>query len=177
MDPLKKVLIAILVLSLLTFIVLFGQLPALRKTPIGWLQRALSVRLPNGLRFLDQKLTGGRVTGRAQRLSHYLLYEKNPIVLVRCPAPSNRTWLLTRQDHLPLPSDCQLNPLHQCNLVPSASGPPCTDSANRSGTALPHLSDRDLDFPLRHLSKPPGSSPRLALRPHPLQTKDLLPNL
>jgi len=84
MGVLRNVVIAILVLSLLTFIVLFGQLPALRKTPIGWLQRALCLHLPNGLRKVDRRVTGGKVDERSRRLGHYLFYEGNPVVLVWC---------------------------------------------------------------------------------------------
>jgi palmitoyltransferase ZDHHC4 len=82
MTVLKNVLIAILVLSILTFISLFGQLPALRRTPIGFLQRVLCLHFPNGLKRVDDKVTGGRLTVRGKRLGHYLFYEKNPIVLV-----------------------------------------------------------------------------------------------
>ncbi|KAK3659719.1 palmitoyltransferase swf1 [Elasticomyces elasticus] len=83
MGALKNVLLAILVLSLLTFIALFGQLPALRKTPIGWLQRALCIHLPNSLKHVDRLATGGRVTSKSKRLGHYLFYEQNPVVLAK----------------------------------------------------------------------------------------------
>ena len=82
MSVLQNVLLAILALSVLTFVVLFGQLPALRKTPIGWLQRALSIHFPNGIQRLDGWATGGRFTQLSRRLGHYLFYEKNPVVLV-----------------------------------------------------------------------------------------------
>ena len=89
MGALKNVLVAILVLSLLTFIALFGQLPALRKTPIGWLQRALCLHLPNGLKYVDRRTTGGQLTTRSKRLGHYLFYEANPVVLVRYSAQAS----------------------------------------------------------------------------------------
>lgn len=82
MEWFKKILLGILVLSIITFISLFGQLPALRKTPIGWLQRALCLHLPNGMEAVDRRATGGRVTEKSKRLCHYLFYEKNPLVLV-----------------------------------------------------------------------------------------------
>lgn len=82
MGILKNIALAILALSLLTFIALFGQLPALRKTPIGWLQRALCRHLPNGLRAIDGRATGGRITLKSKRLGRYLFYEQNPVVLV-----------------------------------------------------------------------------------------------
>ena len=73
-------------ISFITFVALFGQLPALRKTPIGWLQRLLCLHIPNGLRALDRSTTGGRVTIKSKRLGRYLFYEQNPIVLVRTPS-------------------------------------------------------------------------------------------
>ncbi|KAK3110176.1 palmitoyltransferase swf1 [Teratosphaeriaceae sp. CCFEE 6253] len=82
MGALRNVVVAILVLSLLTFIALFGQLPALRKTPIGWLRRALCLHLPNSLRYVDQRATGGRLTTKSKRLAQYLFYEQNPVVLI-----------------------------------------------------------------------------------------------
>lgn len=82
MALIRNLLICVLGISLVTFVALFGQLPALRKTPIGWLQRALCLHLPNGLKSVDNNLTGGRVTTKLQRLSHYLFYERNPVVLV-----------------------------------------------------------------------------------------------
>lgn len=82
MNILRTVLIWILIVSLVTFIALFGQLPALRKTPIGLLQRILCIHLPKGFRSIDTSLTGGEVTRRSQSFGHYLFYQKNPIVLV-----------------------------------------------------------------------------------------------
>ncbi|KAK0266632.1 palmitoyltransferase swf1 [Friedmanniomyces endolithicus] len=82
MGSLQNVVIAILVLSLLTFISLFGQLPALRKTPIGWLQRVLCLHLPNGLKYIDHTTTGGRLTSRSKRLGQYLFQEQNPVILI-----------------------------------------------------------------------------------------------
>jgi len=83
MGVLRNIALAVFALSLITFIALFGQLPALRKTPIGWLQRALCLHLPNGLRYVDRRTTGGRITTKSKRLAHYLFYEKNPVVLVK----------------------------------------------------------------------------------------------
>lgn len=82
MSTLRNIVIAVLVLSLIVFIALFGQLPALRRTPIGWLQRALCLHIPASLRRLDSHLTGGRITRSSSRLGHYLFYQQNPIVLV-----------------------------------------------------------------------------------------------
>ena len=83
MGVLRNIVIGVIAISFLTFVALFGQLPALRKTPIGWLQRLLCLHIPNGLRAADRVATGGKITLRSKRLGRYLFYEKNPVVLVR----------------------------------------------------------------------------------------------
>ncbi|KAI5370479.1 Putative palmitoyltransferase, DHHC domain-containing protein [Septoria linicola] len=82
MSLLRNIIIAVLVLSFLTFVALFGQLPALRKTPIGWLQRVLCIHAPNVLKKVDSAATGGQVTRKSRRLGTYLFYEQNPVVLI-----------------------------------------------------------------------------------------------
>ncbi len=82
MGVLSNIAIVVAAISFLTFVALFGQLPVLRKTPIGWLQRALCLHAPRGLRALDRVTTGGRITIKSKRLGRYLFYEKNPIVIV-----------------------------------------------------------------------------------------------
>lgn len=86
MIPLRNLLIAVLAISFFTFVALFGRLPALRKTPIGWLQRLLCIRVPATFRRLDGSLTGGRLSRSLSSLETYLLYQKNPVVLVRFPS-------------------------------------------------------------------------------------------
>lgn len=81
MGTLRNIIIAIAGISFITFVALFGQLPALRRTPIGWLQRLLCLHIPSGMRSLDQRATGGAITIKSKRLGQYLFYEKNPIVL------------------------------------------------------------------------------------------------
>jgi palmitoyltransferase len=82
MGLLRNLAIGILTISFFTFVAFFGSLPALRRTPIGWLQRALCVHAPNGLRRVDKVLTGGKVARRCTYLGQYLFYERNPVVLV-----------------------------------------------------------------------------------------------
>lgn len=82
MGVLSNIAIVVAAVSFLTFVALFGQLPALRKTPIGWLQRALCLHTPNGLRALDRFTTGSRITIKSKRVGRYLFFEKNPIVMV-----------------------------------------------------------------------------------------------
>jgi hypothetical protein len=87
MFVLYKIFLAVLGISFFTFVSFFGRLPALRKTPIGWLYRVLCIHIPNGARSLDDKTTGGKVTVRCRRLGQYLFYEQNPIVLVSRISP------------------------------------------------------------------------------------------
>lgn len=82
MGIIRNVLIGVLIISLITFVALFGRLPALRKTPIGWLQRALCLHIPNTLKALDRNVTGGKLSVKGKKLGHYLFFQKNPIVLV-----------------------------------------------------------------------------------------------
>ncbi|KAM0724002.1 hypothetical protein Q7P37_000993 [Cladosporium fusiforme] len=82
MNIIRKTLLGILIISLITFIALFGRLPALRRTPIGWLQRALCLHLPNGLKAVDQTVTGGVLSKKGRKLGQYLFFEKNPLVLI-----------------------------------------------------------------------------------------------
>ncbi|KJY02407.1 DHHC zinc finger domain-containing protein [Zymoseptoria brevis] len=112
MGALRNIAIAVLAISFLTFVALFGRLPALRKTPIGWLQRLLCLHIPSGMRSADRRLTGGRVTRKSKRLGQYLFYEKNPIVLIiflfiltgsAVLFLYNTTHLLTRSQLLPVP--------------------------------------------------------------------------
>lgn len=97
----RNTVIAVLIISFFTFVALFGRLPALRyifnmdcaiyskhklianrKTPIGFLQRLLCLHIPKGFQGLDGSITGGRITRSMARLTNYLMYEKNPIVLI-----------------------------------------------------------------------------------------------
>lgn len=82
MTTIRNILIGVLAISLITFIALFGQLPALRRTPIGWLQRLLCLHIPNSLRRVDSRLTGGTITRGSRQVGHCLFYQKNPLVLV-----------------------------------------------------------------------------------------------
>jgi len=85
MVALRNTVIAVLVISFFTFVALFGRLPALRKTPIGLLQRILCLHIPSGFRRLDSNITGGRLNRSIAGLVDYLLYKKNPVVLVSSP--------------------------------------------------------------------------------------------
>jgi hypothetical protein len=78
----RNTIILVVVISLFTFIALFGRLPALRKTPIGFSHRLLCIYIPNGFRRVDTRYTGGRMTVTIARLTNYLFHQKNPLVLL-----------------------------------------------------------------------------------------------
>ena len=109
MGIIRNYALGILAISALTFIALFGRLPALRyvrnfgrdpfnlspcakspfncrRTPIGFLHRAIWIYIPNFFIRLDGRLTGGRFVGSVHRVGNYLVYERHPIVLVRVSA-------------------------------------------------------------------------------------------
>lgn len=83
MNLLKKIAVAVLLLSFIVFVAFFGRLPAFRKTPIGLLNRLICNTLPAGLWKLDSALTGGRLAPALRRLGNYLMNENHPLVLVR----------------------------------------------------------------------------------------------
>lgn len=99
MNLLKKIAVAVLLLSFIVFVAFFGRLPAFRyvlnisvsdadlkisrKTPIGLLNRLICNTLPAGLWKLDSTLTGGRLAPALRRLGNYLMNENHPLVLVR----------------------------------------------------------------------------------------------
>ncbi|KAE9962660.1 hypothetical protein BLS_010169 [Venturia inaequalis] len=68
--------IAILAVSVITFVAFFGRLPVFRNTPIGFLHRVLWIHVPRICGSLDSYLTGGRLS----RTGTYLLYEKHYVV-------------------------------------------------------------------------------------------------
>lgn len=78
----RNTIILVVVISLFTFIALFGRLPALRKTPIGFSHRLLCIYIPNAFRRFDTRYTGGRLNTNLARLANYLFHQKNPLVLL-----------------------------------------------------------------------------------------------
>ncbi|RDI85972.1 Intermediate cleaving peptidase 55 [Venturia inaequalis] len=68
--------IAILAVSVITFVAFFGRLPVFRNTPIGFLHRVVWIHVPRICGSLDSYLTGGRLS----RTGTYLLYEKHYVV-------------------------------------------------------------------------------------------------
>ncbi|KAG9238912.1 DHHC palmitoyltransferase-domain-containing protein [Amylocarpus encephaloides] len=82
MGLVRKIAIAILLISFFTFAAFFGRLPALRNTPIGFLYRVLWIHIPRGLTRIDQALTGGRISTTTKRYAHTLWNDRHPLVMI-----------------------------------------------------------------------------------------------
>ncbi|KAI5807378.1 DHHC palmitoyltransferase-domain-containing protein [Peziza echinospora] len=77
-------LLALLVggLSLAVFIALFGHMPRLRHTPVGWAHRFFLQLLPRWIYRLDVLVTGGCVISSLARCGSYLMNDKHPLIMV-----------------------------------------------------------------------------------------------
>ncbi|RPB20917.1 zf-DHHC-domain-containing protein [Terfezia boudieri ATCC MYA-4762] len=82
MGPLGQVFSIIGGLSFLTLVALFGHIPQLRNTPVGWTQRFLLKTIPRWLYKLDYAITGGCCFSSASRFGSYLMNDKHPLVLI-----------------------------------------------------------------------------------------------
>lgn len=82
MGPLKIIVIGVLIISTITFVALFGRLPALRKGPVGVLHRLIWNNLPVALYRLDNFVTGGQITSSIRRFGYYLMNENHPLILI-----------------------------------------------------------------------------------------------
>nr|KMM65211.1 palmitoyltransferase swf1 [Coccidioides posadasii RMSCC 3488] len=82
MGLLREIVLVILGISLLTFLVLFGRIPAFRKTPIGYIYRLVWVRLPRLFISLDSIVCGGRFMRYTTKTGQYLFHENHPLVLI-----------------------------------------------------------------------------------------------
>ncbi|KAJ9290604.1 hypothetical protein DTO021C3_1869 [Paecilomyces variotii] len=82
MGTLRNVALIVLAISFATFVALFGRLPALKKTPIGFLYKIIWVYLPSGIAYVDSSLLGGRLLRFWRRSGRYLLRENHPLVLI-----------------------------------------------------------------------------------------------
>ncbi|KAJ9265391.1 hypothetical protein DTO212C5_6772 [Paecilomyces variotii] len=82
MGTLRNVALIVLAISFATFVALFGRLPALKKTPVGFLYKIIWVYLPSGIAYVDSSLLGGRFLRFWRRSGRYLLRENHPLVLI-----------------------------------------------------------------------------------------------
>ncbi|KAL8834253.1 MAG: hypothetical protein Q9170_003840 [Blastenia crenularia] len=82
MGSIKKYAIAVLTFSFLIFVVLFGQVPALRRGPIGMLSRFIRLRIPEWLIKIDNVSTGGRMYSYLNASFDYLMNRNHPLILV-----------------------------------------------------------------------------------------------
>lgn len=82
MGPFAKVVIFILIISFGVFVTFFGRIPVLRHTPIGALHRTIWIHIPKFVTAVDQRLTGGRITGGLSRGVNRMLYDRHPTVVI-----------------------------------------------------------------------------------------------
>ncbi|PWY64090.1 hypothetical protein BO83DRAFT_411446 [Aspergillus eucalypticola CBS 122712] len=82
MGAIRTIALVILGISGFVFVALFGRLPAFRKTPIGWLYRALWIHIPNGLLYLDSWLLNGWLSHCWTCSGSYILHENHPLILI-----------------------------------------------------------------------------------------------
>ncbi|PSS03415.1 DHHC palmitoyltransferase-domain-containing protein [Coniella lustricola] len=82
MHALKALVVAILVISFMTFVAFFGRLPALRNTPISWLHGFMWNTVPSAFLAVDRRITGGRLSRAMRRFGNYMMYERHPTVLI-----------------------------------------------------------------------------------------------
>ncbi|KHJ31451.1 putative dhhc zinc finger domain-containing protein [Erysiphe necator] len=82
MGTVQYVAAAVLLVSFVTFVAFFGRNPLLRKTPVGWLHRVIWFHIPSGLRFIDQKLTHGRISTWVVKQVNHLWNDRHPLVLI-----------------------------------------------------------------------------------------------
>ncbi|EFQ98420.1 hypothetical protein MGYG_01450 [Nannizzia gypsea CBS 118893] len=78
MGVFKEIAGAILALSLLVFITLFGRIP----TPVGYIYRFVWIYFPRYFRNADGYLFGGRLLSCCGRTGNYLMNENHPLVLI-----------------------------------------------------------------------------------------------
>ncbi|CUS11564.1 unnamed protein product [Tuber aestivum] len=81
MGIVRQVGLVILGISFFTFIALFGHVPRLRSTPIGWINRFMWGILPRWLSYLDRRFTGGYIGPLVSGVGKYLMHEKHPVVM------------------------------------------------------------------------------------------------
>ncbi|MCJ1387640.1 palmitoyltransferase swf1 [Xylographa bjoerkii] len=78
----RKIIVAIFLLSFVVFVALFGSLPAFRKTPIGYMNRLIWIKIPGLLLSADRLISGGRCALFLKKSGHYLMNENHPLVLI-----------------------------------------------------------------------------------------------
>ncbi|RDA91009.1 hypothetical protein CP533_3136 [Ophiocordyceps camponoti-saundersi (nom. inval.)] len=82
MTSLKGPVIFVLCLSFIVFVIFFGRLPALRRTPIAALYRLIWIHLPAAMSAVDNRLTAGRLTRWLLRLGSCMLHDRHPTVVI-----------------------------------------------------------------------------------------------
>ncbi|SPO02692.1 related to SWF1 Spore Wall Formation [Cephalotrichum gorgonifer] len=82
MSTLKTLVLVILAISILVFIIFFGRIPALRHTPIGFINRLIVARIPHAILALDKRLTRGRLSSSLRRFGSYIVNDRHPTIVI-----------------------------------------------------------------------------------------------
>ncbi|KAG5981554.1 hypothetical protein E4U55_002835 [Claviceps digitariae] len=82
MISLEWAIIGVLSVSFAVFVTFFGKLPALRRTPIGFLHRLIWIHIPNTLLSIDNRLTSGRLSSSVSRFGHFLMHDRHPSIVI-----------------------------------------------------------------------------------------------
>lgn len=82
MGTLTKIFGVVLLICFFTFVLFFGRLPALRRTPIGALHRLLVEHIPGALLRLDQRISNGRILGSVRETARFLMNDRHPTILI-----------------------------------------------------------------------------------------------
>ncbi|KAL9138739.1 MAG: hypothetical protein Q9175_000005 [Cornicularia normoerica] len=159
MNLLKKTVAAVLLLSFVVFVAFFGRLPALRKTPIGLLNRLICNTLPTGLWNLDAALTGGRLAPAFRRLGKYLMDENHPLVLIFYVLVMSASQLLFVPTAFP-----RLSQVHRVLVILTCALPyvfTYKAVTSRSSVVTPQNLRHELQrYPYDHVLYQPGQSCR-----------------
>lgn len=91
MGLLRNIALVVLGISCITFIALFGRLPALRNTFVGSVNRILCLRIPQQLQRVDQAATGGVIGKHMSTCGNYLFFKNHPIVMVGADQDGSQT--------------------------------------------------------------------------------------
>ncbi|KAF8456081.1 DHHC palmitoyltransferase-domain-containing protein [Kalaharituber pfeilii] len=81
-DALTQIAAIVGAISFVTFIALFGHVPRLRNTPIGWIHRFALNIIPRWMYKLDLLVTGGCCFSCLSRCGNHLMNDKHPLVMI-----------------------------------------------------------------------------------------------
>ncbi|ROT34882.1 DHHC zinc finger domain-containing protein [Sodiomyces alkalinus F11] len=82
MGIVRTIALIVLGISFFVFVLFFGRLPALRRTPIATLHKWVFLHIPHGLVALDEVVTGRRLTRSLARFIDYMIHDRHPTIVI-----------------------------------------------------------------------------------------------